>query len=66
MDGNIFVHGGFEHDNPNVPINAISKIDSNKLFANYSGLISKISPKLTLQQNNDKKNKDKKKNQNIY
>jgi protein phosphatase len=66
VDGSIYVHGGFEHDNPNVPINAISKIDSNKLFANFSGLISKISPKLTVAQTNDKKAKDKKKNQNIY
>jgi len=61
VDGSIFVHGGFEHDNPNVPINAISKIDSNKLFANFQTLIVKISPKLT-RNNDDKKNKEKKKN----
>lgn len=66
MEGSIFVHGGFEHDNPNVPINAISKIDSSKLFANYPALITKISPKMTVSQHMDKKNKEKKKNQNIY
>lgn len=66
VDGNIFVHGGFEHDNPNVPINAISRIDSNKLFQNIQNLIQKISPKQQKKSEDDKKNKEKKKNQNIY
>lgn len=66
VDGSVYVHGGFEHDNPNIPINAISKIDSNKLFLNFQTLISKISPKQQKKGDEDKKNKEKKKNQNIY
>lgn len=65
VEGAVYVHGGFEHDNPNIPINAISKIDSSKLFLQFPNLQSKISPKST-KPDADKNKKDKKKNQNIY
>ena len=45
IDHNVYVHGGFEHETPNIPINAISRIDAIKLFANHPGLASKIYPK---------------------
>jgi len=48
-----------------VPINTISKIDSNKLFQNIPTLLAKISPK-TSKKSDDIKNKEKKKSQNIY
>ena len=68
FDTTVYVHGGFEHETPNIPINAISKIDSNKLFANHPGLAAKIFPKVS------KSGKSEggpgkaamKKNQNIY
>jgi hypothetical protein len=65
VEGAVYVHGGFEHDNPNIPINAISKIDSNKLFLNFPNLLSKISPK-SAKPDADKNKEKKKKNQNIY
>jgi protein phosphatase len=45
MDSNVYVHGGFEHETPNIPIDAINRIDAQKLFANHSSLLSKIYPK---------------------
>ena len=45
VDGTVFVHGGFEHETPNIPINIVSRIDSTKLFTNYPLLGAKISPK---------------------
>jgi hypothetical protein len=30
---------------PNIPINTISKLESSKLFLNFSALLAKISPK---------------------
>jgi hypothetical protein len=45
MDSNVYVHGGFEHETPNIPIDAIAKIDAQKLFANHPNLASKIYPK---------------------
>jgi len=45
LDGQIFVHGGFENDNPNIPINVISRIDSNKLFDGFPNLLQKLMPK---------------------
>lgn len=47
MDSNVYVHGGFEHETPNIPIDAIAKIDAQKLFANYPSLASKIYPKVS-------------------
>ena len=31
-NNNVYVHGGFEHEIPNVPLSVICKIDTNKLF----------------------------------
>lgn len=45
VDTSVYVHGGFEHETPNIPINAISRIDATKLFANHPGLAAKIYPK---------------------
>lgn len=45
MDSNVYVHGGFEHETPNIPIDAIAKIDASKLFVNHQNLASKIYPK---------------------
>jgi hypothetical protein len=38
------VHGGFEHETPNIPINAIARIDTYKLFARHDHLTQKIKP----------------------
>jgi len=35
VESSVYVHGGFEHETPNIPINAISRIDAMKLFANH-------------------------------
>jgi len=35
IEGQVYVHGGFEHETPNIPINSISRIESNKLFAQF-------------------------------
>ena len=45
VDTSVYVHGGFEHETPNIPIDAISRIDVNRLFANHPGLCAKILPK---------------------
>ena len=67
VDTSVYVHGGFEHETPNIPINAISKIDANKLFTNHPGLAQKILPKATKGKNEGgPKNNTMKKNQNIY
>lgn len=68
VDQNVFVHGGFEHVTPNIPINAISKIDSQKLFANHPTLLQKIYPKNAKGSKTDGSNPKStlKKNQNIY
>lgn len=38
VDSNVFIHGGFEHETPNIPIDAIAKIDAQLLFANHPTL----------------------------
>ena len=45
MDTHVYVHGGFEHDTPNIPIDAIDRIDVNMLFNNFPSLQTKICPK---------------------
>lgn len=45
VESSVYVHGGFEHETPNIPINAISRIDATKLFANHQSLLTKIYPK---------------------
>jgi len=37
----IYVHGGFEHETPNIPTDNISRIDVTKLFQGYSNLLPK-------------------------
>lgn len=44
VDNQIYVHGGFEHETPNIPINAIAKIDTQKLFKSFDHLYAKIKP----------------------
>lgn len=44
VDANVYVHGGFEHETPNIPINVIAKIDAYKLFEKSEHLIQKIKP----------------------
>ena len=44
VDANVYVHGGFEHETPNIPINIIAKIDANKLFEKHDHLTQKIKP----------------------
>jgi len=38
------VHGGFEHETPNIPINVIARIETYKLFHKHEHLIQKIKP----------------------
>lgn len=35
----VYVHGGFEHDTPNIPLQEMCLVDSAKLFKNYENLI---------------------------
>jgi hypothetical protein len=35
VDTLIYVHGGFEHDTPNIPTDRIDKIDTIKLFVGH-------------------------------
>jgi hypothetical protein len=44
VDANVYVHGGFEHETPNIPINIIARIDTYKLFHKHEHLIQKIKP----------------------
>lgn len=46
----MYIHGGFEQDTPNIPINVISTIDGDKLFANHEVLYEKM-------KNSEKKDK---------
>jgi len=62
----VFIHGGFEHENPNIPIILVNKIDSNKLFANFPNLKDKISPKTVKTKVPDATKLNVKKNQTFY
>lgn len=44
IDSNVYVHGGFEHETPNIPINVIARIDTYKLFTKHEHLTQKIKP----------------------
>jgi len=44
VDSSVYVHGGFEHETPNIPINIIAKIDTYKLFTKLDHLIQKVKP----------------------
>ena len=41
MDGNIFVHGGFEHEAPNVPTETTCLVNVVKLLAKHENLLPK-------------------------
>ena len=66
VDTNVYVHGGFEHETPNIPINIIARIDTYALFTKHDHLTQKIKP--TDSAKNKDKPKDIKKNPgtNIY
>jgi protein phosphatase len=53
IDHGIYIHGGFEHDTPNIPINSIAFINSELLLAPVEALDTKLKA--------DKLEKDKKK-----
>jgi hypothetical protein len=46
----VYIHGGFEQDTPNIPINVISTINAEKLFENHETLYEKM-------KNSEKKDK---------
>lgn len=41
-NNNVYVHGGFEHETPNIPLQEICKIDTAKLFTNNENLLTKL------------------------
>lgn len=41
VESNLFIYGGFEHDSPNIPTDALSKINLIKLFQGNDSLLSK-------------------------
>ena len=57
IETSVYVHGGFEHETPNIPINAISKIDATKLFARHTSLSQKIYPKSSKASKNEGQSK---------
>jgi hypothetical protein len=44
VDSHVYVHGGFEHETPNIPINITARIDTYKLFLKHEHLMVKIKP----------------------
>jgi protein phosphatase len=42
VDNTVYIHGGFEHDIPNIPINAIASINTEKLFTKHEMLFAKV------------------------
>jgi len=57
-NNNVYVHGGFEHEIPNIPLKEICKIDATKLFARYENLLHKIKPLEKTGKENDKDKKE--------
>ena len=55
---NVYVHGGFEHDSPNIPLSEICKIDVSKLLGNFENLLMKIKPSEKAGKEKDKDKKD--------
>jgi hypothetical protein len=60
------VHGGFEHETPNIPLQEICIIDANKLLVNYDNLSLKIKPKENASAEDKPKDGIKKNNQGFY
>ena len=56
----VYVHGGFEHEIPNIPLSEICKIDVQKLLSKHENLLSKIKPQEKNGKDADKDKKDKK------
>jgi len=65
---NVFVHGGFEHEIPNIPLSEICKIDTQKLFMRHESLLQKMKPPEKTGKDGEKEKKDgiKKNQQNLY
>jgi diadenosine tetraphosphatase ApaH/serine/threonine PP2A family protein phosphatase len=65
---NVYVHGGFEHEIPNIPLSEICKIDTQKLFVRHENLLQKIKPpeKPGKENERDKKEGIKKNQQGLY
>ena len=57
-NNNVYVHGGFEHDSPNIPLSEICKIDVQKLLTKFENLLSKIKPSEKQGKEKDKEKKD--------
>mmetsp|Transcript_17292 Transcript_17292/g.17238 ORF Transcript_17292/g.17238 Transcript_17292/m.17238 type:complete len:279 (-) Transcript_17292:928-1764(-) len=41
LDTLLYIHGGFEHDTPNIPTSVITKVDTSKLFTGFDNLAPK-------------------------
>lgn len=52
----VYVHGGFEHETPNIPLKEICMIDTPKLLKNHEHLFAKI--KTQDKKSNEDKPKD--------
>lgn len=42
IDSNIFMHGGFDNETPNIPTNTIMKLDLTQLFAKTPQFLAKL------------------------
>lgn len=42
IDSMVFMHGGFENENPNIPTNSIMKLDLAALLAKSPTLLQKL------------------------
>lgn len=65
-NNSVYVHGGFEHETPNIPLQEICKIDTTKLLTNHENLQSKIKPKENAGKDGDKPKDGIKKNAQGY
>lgn len=65
-NNNVYVHGGFEHETPNIPLQEICKIDTQKLLTNHENLQLKIKPKENTGKDPDKTKDGIKKNAQGY
>lgn len=57
-NNSVYVHGGFEHEIPNIPLSEICKIDTNKLFLQHENLLQKIKPTEKSGKEGEKEKKD--------
>lgn len=48
IDSNIFMHGGFENENPNIPTNSIMKLDLAALFSKTPNFLAKLDQSIGL------------------